>query len=194
MIKNIQKLKNFGIFQDCCNSGVNDFGKFNLIYGWNGSGKSTLSTLFESLEKKTKPAKFPSGEFTVNCENNITITHNNLTNSALNIHTFNQNFIKENIDWDNSIKSILLVAKEKIDERKKLEQLKIEQQKDNEKYTKGQAEVMKLETELSTFKTNSARRIKTSLQTIDTRDSYYLNYDRRKFESFIKCKSIKCKS
>ncbi|MGZ8241138.1 MAG: AAA family ATPase, partial [Methylobacter sp.] len=129
MIKNIQKLKNFGIFQDCSNSGVNDFGKFNLIYGWNGSGKSTLSTLFESLEKKTKPAKFPSGEFTVNCENNITITHNNLTNSALNIHTFNQNFIKENIDWDNSIKSILLVAKEKIDERKKLEQLKIEQQK-----------------------------------------------------------------
>jgi len=185
MIKNIKKLKNFGIFQDCNNSDIKDFGQFNLIYGWNGSGKSTLSTLFESLEKKTKPAKFPSAEFTVNCENNIAITHNNLASSVLNIQTFNQNFIKENIDWDNSIKSILLVAKEKIDERKKLEKLEVEQRKDSETSTKGQAEITTLETELSTFKTNSAKRIKTSLQTIDTSDSYYLNYDRRKLENFI---------
>jgi wobble nucleotide-excising tRNase len=185
MIKNIQKLKNFGIFQDCNNSDVKDFGQFNLIYGWNGSGKSTLSTLFESLEKKTKPDKFPLAEFIVNCESDIAITHNNLASSVLNIQTFNQSFIKENIDWDNSIKSILLVAKEKIDERKKLEYLKVEQQKDNEAHTKGQTDITKLETELSTFKTNSARRIKTSLQTIDTSDSYYLNYDRRKLENFI---------
>ncbi|MDD5321210.1 MAG: AAA family ATPase [Methylococcales bacterium] len=171
MIKNIQKLKNFGIFQDCDNSAVQDFGKFNLIYGWNGSGKSTLSNLFESLEKKTQPAKFPSAEFTVNCESSVAITHNNLVNSVLNIHTFNQNFIKENINWDNSIKSILLVAKEKIDERKKLDQLKAEQQKDKEKYAKEQTEITTLETELSTFKTKTARLIKTSLQTIDTNEA-----------------------
>lgn len=185
MILNIQKIKNFGIFQDCNNSGVQNFGKYNLIYGWNGSGKSTLSTLFESQEKKSKPVKFASAEFTVNCENNISITHNTHSISTLKIHTFNQNFIKENIDWDNSIKSILLVAKEKIEERKQLEQLKDRQQKDNEKYQKEQSEITRLETELSKFKTDTARYIKTSLQSIDTSDRYYLNYDRRKFETFI---------
>jgi wobble nucleotide-excising tRNase len=36
--------------------------------------------------------------------------------------------VHENIDWDKSVKSILLIAKEKIDDLQKLEKLKSELQ------------------------------------------------------------------
>lgn len=186
MIINIQKIKNVGIFKDYNNSTVTDFGRFNLIYGWNGSGKSTLSNLFESIEKQKIPVQFPSAEFNINCENNIAITRNNITNSNLKIRTFNQNFIKENIDWDNSVKSILLVAKDKIEERKRLDQLKKEQEKDSEKYTKEEVEIKTLEQQVSKFMTNSAKHMKVGLQSIDTNDRYYLNYDKRKLDTFIR--------
>ena len=48
-INNIQKLKQFGIFQDHTNSNAKDFGKYNLFYGWNGCGKSTLLNLIYGL-------------------------------------------------------------------------------------------------------------------------------------------------
>ncbi|MBK1684314.1 AAA family ATPase [Rhodoferax fermentans] len=31
---------------------LNDFGRYNVIYGWNGSGKTTLSTLLKHLERR----------------------------------------------------------------------------------------------------------------------------------------------
>ena len=54
MIKNIRRLKQFGIFRDYKKSDMKDFGKFNLFYGWNGSGKSTLSSLFRDLSQGGK--------------------------------------------------------------------------------------------------------------------------------------------
>ncbi|WP_267285199.1 AAA family ATPase [Halarcobacter ebronensis] len=184
LIKNIQKLKYFGIFQNYTNSCAKDFGKYNLFYGWNGAGKSTLSSLFRSIEEKNS-TKFPSSEFTVNIHNATAITQTNIAKSELNIYTFNHDFIDENISWNNIIKSILLVDKIKIKEREKLEELKQKQKTDSEAYNKEIEEIKKLNNAISKFETDSARHMKTSLQTIDTTDRYYLNYDKRKFEMFI---------
>ncbi|MBT4333678.1 MAG: AAA family ATPase, partial [Candidatus Cloacimonetes bacterium] len=52
MITKINKLKNFGIFQNFSWSDLDNFKKINLIYGWNYSGKTTLSKLFQILEFK----------------------------------------------------------------------------------------------------------------------------------------------
>lgn len=78
-----------------------------------------------------------------------------------------------------------LVDKEKIEEREKLENLKKEQEVDSKAYSKETEEIRKLEGAISKFGTDSARHMKTSLQSIDTTDSYYLNYDKRKFGKFI---------
>jgi wobble nucleotide-excising tRNase len=184
-IKNIQKLKQFGIFQDHTNSNAKDFGKYNLFYGWNGSGKSTLSGLFRCIENKATSSKFPSSEFSVSVDNGMPITQANVANSDLNIYTFNHDFIDENISWDSVVKSILLVDKEKIEEREKLEKLKKEQEADTKAHSKESEEIRKLDGAISKFETDSARHMKTSLQSIDTTDRYYLNYDKRKFEKFI---------
>lgn len=184
-IKSIQKLKQFGIFQDHTNSNAKDFGKFNLFYGWNGSGKSTLSGLFRCIENKATSSKFPSSEFSVSVDSGTPITQANVANSELNIYTFNHDFIDENISWNSTVKSILLVDKEKIEEREKLERLKKEQEADSKAYGIEAEAIKKLDSAVSKFETDSARHIKTSLQSIDTADSYYLNYDKRKFGKFI---------
>lgn len=184
-IKNVQKLKQFGVFQDHANSNAKDFGKYNLFYGWNGSGKSTLSGLFRCIENKSTSSKFPSSEFSVSMESGTPITQANVANSDLNIYTFNYDFINENISWDSIVKSILLVDKEKIEEREELEKLKKAQETDSKAYGVEAEEIKKLESAISKFGTDSARHMKTSLQSIDTTDSYYLNYDKRKFGKFI---------
>jgi len=184
-IKNIQKLKRFGIFQNHTNANTKDFGKYNLFYGWNGSGKSTLSALFRCIENKSCPAKFPSSEFTITIDNGPAVTQNNISESNLNIYTFNHDFINENISWNNLVKSILLIDKEKIEDRKKLEELKKVQKIDTEMHEKESEEIRKLVEAISKFETESARHIKRSLQSIDTKDNYYLNYDKRKFEAFV---------
>lgn len=184
-IKSIKKLKQFGIFHDHTNSNAKDFGKYNLFYGWNGSGKSTLSGLFRCIENKATSSKFPSSEFSVSVDSGTPITQANVANSDLNIYTFNHDFIDENISWDSVVKSILLVDKEKIEEREKLEKLKKEQELDTKAHSKEAEEIRKLDGAISKFGTDSARHMKTSLQSIDTTDRYYLNYDKRKFEKFI---------
>lgn len=96
MIKNIQSLKQFGIFQSHTNTNAKDFGKYNLFYGWNGSGKSTLSGVFRCVQSKTGSVKFPSSEFTVNIEGGAAITQANVAESELNVYTFNHDFIPRN--------------------------------------------------------------------------------------------------
>jgi wobble nucleotide-excising tRNase len=184
-IKSIQKLKQFGIFQNHTNANAKDFGKYNLFYGWNGSGKSTLSGVFRCIENKAHSVKFPSSEFTVTLDGKAAITQENVAESNLNVYTFNQEFIDENISWNSVVKSILLVDKEKIKEREKLEKLKKAHKLDSEVHSNETEVIKKLDVTVSKFATNSARHMKTSLQSINTSDSYYLNYDKRKFETFI---------
>jgi len=184
-IKNIQKLRAFGIFQNHTNATAKDFGKYNLLYGWNGSGKSTLSKVFRCIQNRTHLDKFPSAEFIVNLKDGTNITQTNIHEANLNICTFNNEFIEENISWNSIVKSILLVDKAKIDERVILEELKIQQKNDAETFTNEVNEIRKLDDSISKFGTDSARHMKTSLQSIDTTDRYYLNYDKRKFENFI---------
>ena len=94
MIRNIKSLKHYGVFQNYTNSGVDNFGRFNLFYGWNGSGKSTLSDVFRCVENKTLSDNFPDAKFELSTETNLIISHDNISEADQNIYTFNQDFIK----------------------------------------------------------------------------------------------------
>lgn len=187
MITKITTLKNYGIFRDFKSDQARNFGKINLIFGWNGSGKSTLSTIFESLEKRKnlKIDSDPASEFSVNFEDGSNVTEKTIQQSTKIVRTFNEGFIKDNIDWDNSVKSILLIAKDKIEERKLLEKLKTEQKNSLDTVQKTKDSEAKTITEIQKFLTDSAKRTKSSLQVIGTDDSHYLNYNRTKLEIFI---------
>jgi wobble nucleotide-excising tRNase len=184
-VQKIVSIKNHGVLRDIINPKISDFARYNLIYGWNGSGKSTLSCLFRSIQNRTLNPAFPNAEFALKLNDGSQITSANLSDSNLNICTFNREFIEENINWNDAVKSILLVDKEKIAERQLLEDLRNENKLDEVKYIAEQQDILKLESAISKFGTDCARLIRTSLQSIDTSDSYYLNYDRRKLDRFI---------
>lgn len=185
MIVCINRLKQFGIFSDFNGTTIQKFGRYNLVYGWNGTGKSTLSNLFSCFELRSMVPRFSVGQFSVVLEDGSTITETTLPSSQLNIHVFNQRFVHENIDWDKSVKSILLIAKEKIDDLQKLEKLKGELQSRKKDHDEKQSDIKKQREALEKFMTNAAKKMKLGLQAIDTSDSYYLNYDRRKLSNFI---------
>jgi len=193
MIKSIKELKKFGIFHNYTPKNIKDFNKFNLIYGWNGSGKTTLVELFESLKKQTLSNRFSSAKLSVILDDQHKITENNLNHSNLNLHIFNDNFIKENIDWDNSVKSVLLVAEEKIQERQRLNELNEKQKNDTEDKQKKENQINAVEKGIADFMTKEARNIKQNLQAIDTTDRYFMNYDKNKFQKFIEKNEEKIK-
>jgi wobble nucleotide-excising tRNase len=185
VISRFNKLENFGIFRDYSGAKTTAFGRYNLIYGWNGSGKSTLSSVFSSLEKRAVNPRFGDARLSVSVSDGTTVTDQSIASNALNIRTFNQDFVKENIDWDNHIKGILLVDKKKIDEREKLDALKAQQKSDEDDLVENSLAASRAQTERAKFLSGGAKRLKSNLQSIDTSDSYFLNYDKTKFERFL---------
>ena len=195
MIRTLEAVKHFGIFEDFDGRQIKPFGRYNLIYGWNGSGKSTLSLIFESLEKRALVAetRFPQSTFRIAHEDGSVIDHQSVSACSRNIRTFNANFVRENIDWDSHAKSILIVAKENIEERRKLDALSVEQSTDSQKLTELRTALKNKEDAQSKFLTDSAKSIKLSLKVIDTSDNRFLNYDKSKFKPFLVSKEAAIK-
>ncbi len=103
MLKKIDRLKGFGVFQEFSWNNLDDFKKKNLIYGWNYSGKTTLSKLFQNLEFKDKDKYFSDSEFDITIEKNSAETkynQNNLENFPYDIKVFNANYIEQIFTWD----------------------------------------------------------------------------------------------
>ena len=108
MIKRINKIKNFGVFQDYRRSGdIRDFEEKNIIYGWNYSGKTTLSRLISYLDKDVViDDEYKDVEFEVELEDGSKIDNNNRISSSLQIKVFNSDFIRDNLHFDSSDKKI----------------------------------------------------------------------------------------
>lgn len=186
-IKSIQKISDYGIFRNCTGAELQSFGSKNLIYGWNGSGKSTLSSLFEALEIRQPPnARFPKADFSLQTVSGLVISANNIGNCNLNIKTFNNSFVQKNINWNESVKGILLVSEEKIEEKKKLDGLKKDFETASSLVITETANEKKQTDAIAKFLTDSSKRTKFSFQVIDTKDTRYFNYNKKKLEDYLR--------
>lgn len=184
-IKAIRRIASFGLYRDFIPKDVKAFGKLNLFYGWNGSGKTTLAALFQSLEKRSLPPRFASGSFSLETSKGAVITSEQLGTSSLNVRVFNQQFVKDNIDWDKAVQGILLIAAENIEHQKMLATLETEHARDLEAALVIRATIAELESTTSSFLTTAAKNIKTSLQVLDTSDLRFLNYNKTKLSELI---------
>jgi len=186
MIKKIITLKKFGIFDDFnAVQTLNEFGKFNLFYGWNGSGKTTLSKLFYGLQRdKNLPSAYSS------CEFKITTDGLNLTNdgesSLENLKVFNEDFINDNIYWNNKVEKILLLSESKISERTDLDNKIVQRDLKIKNIETYKDTVKKLKDSIERELPIKAKEIKTSFQTISPTDKGYFNYNKAKLEDFLK--------
>lgn len=101
MIKRINKIKNFGVFEDYRRSGnIRDFEEKNIIYGWNYSGKTTFSRLISYLDKNVEiEDDYKDVEFEVELEDGSKIDNINRGTSTLQVQVFNSDFVKDNLHF-----------------------------------------------------------------------------------------------
>lgn len=185
-IKSIQKITNYGIFRDYSGTQLEPFGNKNLIYGWNGSGKSTLSSLFEAVEtKQLSTNRFPGAQFSLITTSGVNISSTSIHNSELNVKTFNSSFVQKNINWNESVKGILLISEEKIEEKKELDTVKLAYAAASLELEAARKNLQQLNDGISKFLTDSSKRTKSSFQVIDTKDTRYFNYNKTKLEDHL---------
>lgn len=127
MLQKITKIKGFGILDNHkTETIIKPFNLYNLIYGWNGSGKTTFARLLRCIEIKENHTEFPNADFVIESENTGKIDSKTY-NHNLEIKVFNQDFIKENLNLFNATTNpIVFISKTKIDEKKLLDQHKID--------------------------------------------------------------------
>ena len=183
MIKSISALQNFGIFSNYIGQpDVDEFSKFNLIYGWNGSGKSTLSKIFECISKGHIISDFPDGVLNIATDTQP-IDNKNIIKQEHDICVFNQNFIKENINWDSLVKSILLISKEKIKEKKTWNEKKVELKSKTDSLATKTREKQTIDDDTQKLLSAIAKSIKSRFQILDSTDNYYVSYNKSKVQA-----------
>jgi len=195
MILKVAKLKNFGIFRNFSwRSGVPDFKKFNLIYGWNKSGKTTFSRVFSSCEKKKIEFEgYPkSGEFEVSISGGVNYKHSNCQDCAIQIKVFNKDFIEENVSFDPSNPSnpIVYVSEKDIDSTNKLKDLRAKTNLLQQKFDAAQKSQQKSEKAEDDFRKTLARNIKDTVGELKTNDKYR-DYDKGSLRNTVQAVGIK---
>lgn len=164
MIKEIRKLKNFGIYHDFNWGGLPKFKKYNLIYGWNRSGKTTISRIFSSCEKRSliNIDTYPENrEFEVCLKNGTSIKSNEVKDCNLPVRVFNQDFIDDNISFepDKYSNGIIYVSEEDIETKKKLSDLKKQRDILQKTYSDAKKNKSNKEKVKNTFLTSLGREI-----------------------------------
>ncbi len=190
MIKKIEKSENLGIYKNFKTSKINEFKRYNLIYGWNGSGKSTLSRLFNSISSDDLSDIYTDVKVTI-LINEKKYTERQFPIQNETVKVFNEDFVKENIDWNGTLKSILLLDEKNIEEIKEFNLLKLELYGDTNKaglikeIENKEKEFQRKEKDIQKTLTTIGKNVKNNFQVLDTSDSYYMNYDKRKVSSLI---------
>lgn len=183
MITRIESIANMGQFSTFKwdNASTDDFARFNLFYGWNGSGKSTLSRSLELLARQQAREGSPA----------IRVQHDGATVDGPSatplgrLYVFNDEFVADNIDWNEKAKSILFVSQEKIADRTRLDDIdsKLEQMRAEHKTLKDKLDKDKRDHEK--YLSQQASVVKNQFLQIDTNDSKYLYYDKRNIRDVL---------
>lgn len=193
MIGKIKTIKNLGIYKDYkVDSKLKNFNRYNLFYGWNGSGKTTISRLFKIIERKEIPNEYSDLKFEIEIGSQK-YNEKNFMNNNENIFVFNEEFIRENINWDEKINKILLLSKDKIKEAKEYNSLKEELYGNIETQTKGLKEIYMEEhselgkqlKELDDSYSKIAKNVKDIFKTVDPADKFYSSLNKLKIQTIL---------
>jgi len=180
-ITRIQRIRNYRIFRDFIwpRSGLPDFGRFNLIYGWNRSGKTTLSELFRHLQMK-EPIIEGDVQFAV--DGNI-IHCNSLTTITLpSIRVFNRDTVSRLVfeSPDQEFPPIFVLGEDSSEKQKQIEQLRQDAAKAAADQRDWESKRSRAESDCEGFCEDRAREIK-NLLTISGGGPYN-NYNKSDFK------------
>jgi len=119
MITKISKIKQHGLFTNYRWTGLEDFKRYNLIYGLNGTGKTTLSRLFDIFESGNIEG-MSKCEYEFVDSSGARFTHEQPFNQK--IRVFNQDFIAANVQLVNGTANPIVILGE--DSQETLQRIK----------------------------------------------------------------------
>jgi wobble nucleotide-excising tRNase len=124
MIQKFNKI-NARTFKNFIPTGLPDFARYNLIYGWNGSGKTTISDILRMVEKRQSIGENGIGDFSFVYDGR-TITNGTIASdqNPPQVRVFNRTFIDKNIFNDGAITPIFFIGEENIEKQKLLDRKK----------------------------------------------------------------------
>lgn len=157
---------------------VQDFGQFNLIYGWNGSGKTTLSGLFRYLEKKQAVSE---GQIT------FRIDGRSVSGSAIPatpqlppVRVFNSEFVAASVFASpSSLSPIYFLGEDTVEKQKVIEALKSKLTQASADLTNARSASARAESDLDRFCIAKAQLVKEALSSSGSNS--YNNYNKADF-------------
>lgn len=162
-IQRIKKIKNYRIFHDFnWPSGLPDFSKYNLIYGWNGSGKTTLSDLFAYLQRNED---IDTGDIRFQIDNS-TVLGNNISGSVIpQMRVFNRDTVDRSLFEvpNHELPPVFYLGEDSADKQMRIEELKVEREGFREEKKNSLDKLAGAEKELDSFCKNKAAEIKALL-------------------------------
>lgn len=107
MIRKIDYIRDFGIFQDFNWVDIDDFKEKNIFYGWNYSGKTTLSRIFSCLRDQLPHESFPAAAFKLTHDLG-SVDQSDLGAFPYKVAVYNSEYAKENLrlEFDENINAI----------------------------------------------------------------------------------------
>jgi len=107
VIKRLNSIKNLAIFQNFewdqsvkdAMGAVKNFSEINILYGRNYSGKTTLSRIVRAMETGALSNKYIDPQFQVQLTDGKLITPSNLMTHGQSIRVFNEDFVRENLQF-----------------------------------------------------------------------------------------------
>ncbi|WP_413438952.1 AAA family ATPase [Sulfuriferula sp. GW1] len=121
MIRRIQHIKSFGVFDDFqWPNSLPEFKQFNLIYGWNYSGKTTLSRAFRCFEQKQPHVDFAGAQVQLKDQDGA-VHHLSVPHTAPVFRVFNSDFVSDNLSFEaGSATPVLVLGAEDIEKQEAL--------------------------------------------------------------------------
>ena len=165
MIKKIL-INKLGRFNNFNFNGVDDFKRFNVLYGWNYSGKTTLSRAFMVFDNKKIPEHYDDGfDFTLEKTDGSNLNPNTETDrNSLQTKVFNSDYVEENLFFkDTGASNILVLADNAQEIMTKIEQLKTEIQSISKAKTEFQRQQTDNQSYLDNRRSQESRKIREKL-------------------------------
>ena len=115
-------------------SDLNEFSRYNLLYGWNGSGKTTITNLFRVLETQQSVSE---GEVSIIVDGRTVDLHNISSSTLPQVRVFNEDFVTENVFTNHgSVTPIFYLGEKNIEIQTKINDLKELQEKARDELSK----------------------------------------------------------
>lgn len=180
MIKKIL-INKLGRFNNFNFIGVDDFKRFNVLYGWNYSGKTTLSRAFMVFDNKKIPEHYDDGfDFTLEKVDGNSLNPNTETDrDSLQTKVFNSDYVEDNLFFkDTGASNILVLADNAQETMNKIEQLTGEIRSSVVNINKFKNQQAENKTYLEDRRSKESRKIKENLHCTFTA-STFLSYERK---------------